>query len=60
MIPAAGTPGGPPLRDAYRYFGGVPGIDPRPIFLNIIRDPQQLQPTMDQMQAMAAAARKKK
>ncbi len=59
-IPAAGTPGGPPLPEAYRYFGGVPGIDPRPIFLNIIRDPPQLQPTMDRMQAMAAAARQKK
>jgi len=61
-IPAAGTPAGPPLRDAYRYFGGVPGIDPRPIFLNIIRNPEQLQPTMDRMQEMmqAAAQQKKK
>jgi len=30
------------------------------MFLHCIRDPQQLQPTMDQMQAMAAAARQKK
>ena len=61
-IPAAGTPAGPPLREAYRYFGGVPGIDPRPIFLNIIRNPEQLQPTMDRMQEMmqAAAQQKKK
>ena len=61
MIPAAGTPGGPPLPEAYRYFGGFPDFDPRLMFLSCIRDPQQLQPTMDRMQAMAeAAARKKK
>jgi hypothetical protein len=60
IIPAAGTPGGPPLPEAYRYFGGVPGMDPRPIFLNIIRDPQQLQPTMDRMQEMMQAAARKK
>jgi hypothetical protein len=60
-IPAAGTPGGPPLPEAYRYLGGAPGFDPRPVFLNCIRDPEQLQPTMDRMQAMMeAAARKKK
>jgi hypothetical protein len=60
IIPAAGTPGGPPLPEAYRYFGGFPGFDPRPIFVNCIRDPQQLQPTMDRMQAMAEAAAQKK
>ncbi len=61
-IPAAGTPGGPSLPDAYRYFGGFPGIDPATVFLGCIRDPQQLQPTLDRMQAMwqAAAAQKKK
>jgi len=60
-IPAVGTPGGPPLPEAYRYLGGAPGFDPRPVFLNCIRDPEQLQPTMDRMQAMMeAAARKKK
>jgi len=26
-IPAAGTPGGPPLPEDYRYFGGAPGFD---------------------------------
>jgi hypothetical protein len=61
MIPAAGTPGGPPLPEAYRYLGGgVIGFDPQLIFLNCIRDPQQLQPTMDRMMAMGAAAQKKK
>ena len=60
-IPAAGTPGGPPLPEAYRYFGGAPGFDVRAIFANCIRDPQQLQPTMDRMQAsFQAAAQKEK
>jgi hypothetical protein len=60
-IPAAATPGGPPLPEAYRYFGGAPGFDVRAIFANCIRDPQQLQPTMDRMQAsFQAAAQKKK
>jgi hypothetical protein len=34
--------------------------DPRAMFLNCIRDPQQLQPTMDRMMALATAAQKKK
>jgi hypothetical protein len=59
-IPAAGTPGGPPLPEDYRYFGGGPLFDPRPIFSNCIRDPQQLQPTLDRMQAMFQAAAQKK
>jgi hypothetical protein len=61
MIPAAGTPGGPPLPEDYRYFGGAPGFDVRVTFLKCIRDPQQLQPTLDRMQAMwQAGAQKKK
>lgn len=61
IIPEAGTPGGPPLPEAYRFLAGAPGIDPRPIFLNCIRDPEQLQPTVDRMQAaFEEAARKKK
>jgi len=60
MIPAPGTPGGPPLPEAYRYLGPFPGFDVRQMFLNCIRDPQQLQPTMDRMQAMAEAAAQKK
>jgi hypothetical protein len=60
-IPAAGTPGGPPLPEDYRYFGGAPGFDVRAIFATGIRDPQQLQPTMDRMQtSYQAAAQKKK
>src|SRR5712692_2676549 len=52
MIPAAGTPGGPTLPEDSRYFGGAPGFDVRVTFLKCIRDPQQLQPTLDRMQAM--------
>src|SRR4029077_18471832 len=58
-IPAAGAPGGPPLPEAYRYFGGAP-YDDRGIFGNCIRDPQQLKPTMDRMQASYQAAAQKK
>ena len=59
-IPAPGTPGGPPSPEEYRYLGGFSGIgDPTLMFLNCIRDPQQLQPTMDRMQALAAAQKKK-
>jgi hypothetical protein len=60
MLPPAGTPGGPPLPKAYRYFGGFPGFDPRPMLLNCIRDPQQLQPTIDRLQAMMEAAAQQK
>jgi Dolichyl-phosphate-mannose-protein mannosyltransferase len=60
-IPAPGSPGGPPLSGEYRYLGGFSGIgDPTLMFLNCIRRPEQLQPTMDRMQALAAAAQKKK
>ena len=59
VIPAAGTPGGPPLPENYRKFASVsvPG-DIRLMFLNSIRDPQQLQPTWDRMAAQGAEARK--
>jgi hypothetical protein len=60
IIPAPGLPDGPPLPADYRFFGGVQGFDPRTIFLPCIRDPQQLQPTMDRMQAMAQNSRQKK
>jgi hypothetical protein len=60
IIPTPGTPGGPPLPEAYRYFGGFPSFDLRAVFLNCIRDPQQLQPTIDRMQAMAEDAAQKK
>jgi hypothetical protein len=58
-IPAAGAPGGPPLPKDYRYFGGAP-FDVRGIFSKCIRDPEQLQPTMDRMQASYQAAAQKK
>jgi hypothetical protein len=62
VIPAAGQPDGPPLPADYHYFAGMHqgDVDPRSIFLNCIRDPQQLQPTMDRMQAMMENYRKKK
>ncbi|HKD72270.1 MAG TPA: hypothetical protein VKB61_09055 [Candidatus Acidoferrum sp.] len=37
--------------EAQRNFGGFRGPDSRLIFLNCIRDPNQLQPTMDHMRA---------
>jgi hypothetical protein len=46
-IPLAGQPKGPPLPASYRFLAGFPDFDIRPMFLACIRDPQQLQPTMD-------------
>ena len=61
VIPAAGQPGGPPLPADYRFVGGMPadsgGLS---IFWNCVRDPEQLQPTMDRMMAMGEEYRKKK
>lgn len=61
-IPAAGQPGGPPLAADYHYFAGIhPGdFDVRLIFFNCIRDPQQLQPTVDRFRAMMKNYQKKK
>jgi 4-amino-4-deoxy-L-arabinose transferase-like glycosyltransferase len=61
VIPPAGISGGPPLPDAYQSFGGVffPG-DMRLVFLSCIRDPQQLQPTMDRIQAIMQAEMEKR
>jgi hypothetical protein len=59
-IPAAGQPGGPPLPKDYRYLSGIEGFDPIAIFGNCVRDPQQLQPTVDHMQAMFEEQAKKK
>ena len=61
VIPAAGEPGGPPLPNDYRYFGGMGagGVDMRTIFINFIRDGGQLQPTMDRFQAAMNSQRKK-
>jgi len=61
VVPAAGQPGGPPLPADYRFVGGMPaetgGLS---MFLNCVRDPQQLQPTMDRMMAMGKEYRKNK
>lgn len=55
LIPAAGTPGGPPMPENYRFFGGmgVNGEDFRTIIGRCIRDPQQLRPTMQRFEAMS-------
>jgi hypothetical protein len=61
VIPAAGQPGGPPLPADYRFLGGMPGdFGGLSMFFNCIRDPQQLQPTMNHIMAMAEEYRKKK
>lgn len=50
VIPPAGQPGGPPLPSQYKSFGGVQvNFDFRQIFFNCVRDPNQLQPSFDQM-----------
>jgi len=56
QIPAAGSPGGPPLSKDYRYFGGIrmAGEDVRTVLLRCIRDPRQLGPTMDRLMAATA------
>jgi Dolichyl-phosphate-mannose-protein mannosyltransferase len=59
-IPAAGQPGGPPLPADYRFLAGFPNFDVRPIFLACIRDPQQLQPTMDFITATMQKLQNKK
>jgi len=53
VIPPTGDPAGPPPVSAFHYFG-IPspdGSDARLIFLNCVRDPKQLQPTLDHMMA---------
>jgi len=52
-IPAPGSPGGPPLPADWHNFGGAPAHAPdvRLMFLNCIRDPQQLNPTIERIQA---------
>jgi len=55
VIPPEGDPAGPPPPEAHRNLGGMPGPDNRLIFLNCIRDPKLLQPTMDNMRAQYEA-----
>jgi len=61
VIPPVGDPAGPPPPEAHRNLGGAPGPDSRLIFLNCIRDPYQLKPTMENMRAQyeAEMARRK-
>jgi 4-amino-4-deoxy-L-arabinose transferase-like glycosyltransferase len=59
VIPPAGTPGGPPLPKDYRNFAHIPlPGDGRLMFLDSIRDPQQLQPTWDRLMAAGAEMQK--
>jgi hypothetical protein len=58
-IPAPGSPGGPPLPSAYRYFGGTP-IDSRKIFYQSISDPHQMPDIMAGMMKTYRDLQKKK
>jgi 4-amino-4-deoxy-L-arabinose transferase-like glycosyltransferase len=58
VIPPAGTAGGPPSPENYLDFAHSSFGDLRLMFLNCIRDPQQLQPTWDRMMAQAAEEQK--
>jgi hypothetical protein len=58
-IPTPGSPGGPPLPAAYRYFGGGP-FDARQIFFRAITDPRQMPVIMDTMMKAYADSQKKK
>lgn len=59
VIPPAGTSAGPPLQSAWHNFGGSPDFDVQPMFMTLMRDPQQLQPTMDRMMKAYAQSQKK-
>jgi hypothetical protein len=61
-IPAVGTPDGPPLPADYHYLGGMAlgDEDPITVFRTCIRDPQQLQPTLDRIAAIMEAERQKR
>jgi len=65
VIPAIGAPGGPPAPEARHNLGGAPNeMNFSAILSACIRDPQQLQPTMERFQKMfqehQEKARKKK
>jgi hypothetical protein len=65
VIPAIGAQGGPPTPEARHNLGGAPNeANFSAIIAACIRDPQQLQPTMDHFQKVfqeqQAEARKKK
>jgi Dolichyl-phosphate-mannose-protein mannosyltransferase len=56
QIPAAGSPGGPPLPSEYRFIGGTP-FDMQVYFLGAIRDPEKLHQVLAQMQVRFQEAR---
>jgi hypothetical protein len=60
VIPAAGQSGGPPLPADFRHIGGMGNLDPLQIFALCVRDPQQIEPTMQRMTQMTQNARKNK
>jgi hypothetical protein len=60
IIPAAGQAGGPPLPADYRYIGGIGEFNMLEIFLKCVRDPEQLQPTMDYFMKKGQDSRRKK
>jgi len=60
IIPAAGQAGGPPLPTDYRYIGGIKEFNMLEIFLKCVRDPEQLQPTMDYFMKKGQDSRRKK
>ena len=60
VIPPPGSPDGPPLPANYQYMGGMGLLgDPRDLFLACIRDPNQMQPTLDRMMAAGKAMQEK-
>jgi 4-amino-4-deoxy-L-arabinose transferase-like glycosyltransferase len=60
IIPTAGQAGGPPLPADYRYIGGIAKFNMLEIFLKCVRDPEQLQPTMDHFTKMGQDSQRKK
>jgi 4-amino-4-deoxy-L-arabinose transferase-like glycosyltransferase len=56
-IPAAGSPGGPPLPSAFRHFAGAP-FDLRGFFLDVIRQPETLPQAIHEIQARFSSANK--
>jgi len=59
-MPAAGATDGPPLPADYHFFGGIPtDMDFRLVFYNCVRDPNQLQPFLDEMMAKYRSMQKK-
>jgi Dolichyl-phosphate-mannose-protein mannosyltransferase len=62
VIPPVGDPGGPPPASDF-HFMAIPspdGSDLRLTFLKCLRDPNQLQPTMDHMMAVYEAEQAKR